>query len=176
MSREYNDIYDRNRCLTGRVHLRGSKWGHGEYGLVAAVWIYDCQGRILMTRRAREKSFAGTWENTGGAVKAGESSLQAIVRELREETGLVAGAEEFELLSSDFDGTSFLDHYCLCRNVELEQVVLQPGETDGAKWVTFAQIHEMIRKGQICHVIAQQFLRHEAILREKAEESGNCQK
>jgi len=39
--------------------------------------------------------------------------------------------------------------------------VLLPGETDGAKWVTMAQVHEMIRAGEICQVIADQFLRQE---------------
>jgi hypothetical protein len=43
-------------------------------------------------------------------------------------------------------------------------VVLLPGETDAVKWVNFQQVHEMISKGQICHVIASQFLRQEEIL------------
>jgi hypothetical protein len=39
--------------------------------------------------------------------------------------------------------------------------VLQPGETDAAKWVTFDQVHDMIEKKQICKVIANQFLLQE---------------
>ena len=38
---EWNDIYDENRCLTGRLHRRGTPWQPGEYGLVACVWVYD---------------------------------------------------------------------------------------------------------------------------------------
>ena len=30
---EWNDIYDKERHLTGRVHLRGTRWKKGEYGL-----------------------------------------------------------------------------------------------------------------------------------------------
>ena len=48
---EWNDIYDADRNLTGRVHLRGTTWGEGEYGLVVCVWIYDGPGRILLTDR-----------------------------------------------------------------------------------------------------------------------------
>ena len=92
---EYNDIYDENRILTGRRHLRGTPWLPGEFGLVVCVWVYDGGGNILLTRRAPGKSFAGTWENSGGAVKAGETSRQAIVRELYEETGIRAEPEEF---------------------------------------------------------------------------------
>ena len=41
------------------------------------------------------------------------------------------------------------------------EIVLQPGETDAAKWVTFPQVHEMIEKKQICKVIANQFILQE---------------
>ena len=68
---EFNDIYDKDRNLTGRVHRRGTRWRPGEYGLVVCVWVYDGKGNILLTRRAKGKSFAGTWENSGGAAQAG---------------------------------------------------------------------------------------------------------
>lgn len=162
---EFNDIYDKDRNLTGRTHRRGTIWRKGEYGLVVCVWIYDGKGKLLLTRRAPEKSFAGTWENSGGAAQAGETSLQAITRELREETGIHAEPEEFELLESGRDKNCHYDFYGLLRDIPIEQVVLQKGETDDAKWVTFDEIHEMIRQNQICRVIARQFLRQEPLLK-----------
>ena len=123
---EFNDIYDENRQRTGRLHRRGNRWHKGEYGLVVCVWVYDGKGNILLTRRAPGKSFAGTWENSGGAAKAGESSLQAIVRELFEETGIRAKPEEFELLESCRDNIAFYDHYCLRRDTPLSDIVLLP--------------------------------------------------
>ena len=161
---ELNDIYDINRNLTGRVHRRGTPWRAGEYGLVVCVWVHDGNGHLLLTRRAPQKSFAGTWENSGGAAQAGESSLDAITRELFEETGIRAEAADFELLGTGSDKNAHYDFYCLQRSVPLTQIVLQPGETDGAKWVTFSEVHEMIRKKQICKTIANQFLRQEPLL------------
>ena len=169
---EFNDIYDSKRNLTGRVHLRGTPWKPGEYGLVVCVWVYDGKGNLFMTRRAPQKSFAGTWENSGGAAQAGETSLQAITRELFEEAGICAQPEEFELLDSDRDQNAFYDFYCLKKKFPLEAVRLLPGETDDAKWVSFSQVHEMIEAGQICEVIANQFLRQEPMLlqRQSAQE------
>lgn len=164
---EYNDVYDENRNLTGRVHLRGTPWHRGEYGLVVCVWIYDGQGRILLTRRAPGKSFAGTWENSGGAAQAGEDSLTAICRELWEETGIRAEPDAFEFLHSTRDRNCFYDHYCLKWTGNAEDVVLLPGETDGVKWVTFEQIHQMIRRGEICQIIARQFLEEEKELKSR---------
>ena len=119
---------------------------------------------MLLTRRAPEKTAAGTWENSGGAVKAGEVSRNAIVRELSEEPGIRANPEEFELLDVCTDRGTHYDHYCLHRDSSKVQVVLQPGETDGAQWVTFEQVHGMIKSRQICKVIGKQFLRHEPML------------
>lgn len=162
---ELNDIYDKDRNLTGRVHRRGTPWGKGEYGLVVCVWVCDGKGNVLLTRRAPQKSFAGTWENSGGAVRAGENSLQAIVRELYEETGIRATEEEFRLLATGRDRTCHYDFYCLRRSTDTP-VILQPGETDDYKWVTYAQVHEMIEAGQICKIIAKQFVKQEPLLRQ----------
>ena len=162
---EFNDIYDENRQLTGRVHRRGDRWHKGEFGLVVCVWVYDGNGNVLLTRRAPGKTFAGTWDNSGGAAKAGETSLQAIRRELLEETGILADEAEFELLETTRDNAAFYDHYRLRRSIPLEQVTLQPGETDAVQWASLSQVHQLIACKEICSIIAKQFLRQEHMLR-----------
>ena len=166
---EYNDIYDKYRNRTGRQHLRGTRWGIGEYGLVVCVWVYDGKGNLLLTRRAPGKSFAGTWENSGGAAIAGETSRQAIARELFEETGIRAEEEEFELLSSGMDRNTHYDYYCIKRNTPLSQIVLLPGETDDVQWATFEQIRSMIAEKKICRIIAHQFQRQEQMLLDRQD-------
>ena len=167
---ELNDVYDKNRKRTGRVHRRGTPWRLGEYGLVVCVWIYDGAGKLLLTMRAPEKSFSGTWENTGGAARVGESSLQAIVREVFEETGIRADEKDFHLLGHTTRRRLHFDHYCLRRTDPIETIVLQPGETVDARWFTFDEIHTLIYKRKICKVIAHQFLEFEATLRSLSEE------
>lgn len=166
---EYNDIYDIHRRPTGRVHKRGTPWAQGDFGFVVCVWVYDGEGRVLLTRRAPQKSFPGTWENSGGAVKAGETSRQAIARELREETGIEAAEEEFQLLETGREGNIHYDYYCLHRETPLSKIVLLPGETDGVQWATFQQVHEMIEKKKICRIIARQFRRQEPMLRARSK-------
>ena len=156
---ELNDVYDEHRSPTGRVHRRGTAWKPGEYGLVVCVWVYDGHGHLLLTRRAKGKSFAGTWENSGGAVQAGETSRQAVARELFEETGIRAKPEEFELLLSDQEKNTFYDHYCLKRRVGLADIVLLPSETDDVMWASFGKVRWMIRVGKICRIIGRQYLR-----------------
>ena len=48
---------------------------------------FDSHGRILLIRRLNEPG-SGLWSLPGGRVEPGESDKVAVVRELREETGL----------------------------------------------------------------------------------------
>ena len=169
---EFNDVYDKNRKLTGRVHRRDTRWRVGEYGLVVCVWVYDGKGNLLLTRRAPGKSFAGTWENTGGAVKAGETSRQAIARELFEETGIRAGEDEFELLGTNRTRNLHFDFYCIRKETPIDRIVLLPGETDGVQWASLERVDEMVKSGDICRIIGKQFHKHRAELakRQSAQE------
>lgn len=164
---EYNDIYDKDRHRTGSVHKRGTGWKDGEYGLVVCVWVYDGRGNLLLTKRAPGKTAAGTWENSGGAAKAGEDSRSAIARELFEETGIQASKDSFELLSQCTDGKTHYDHYCLRFQGCLDQIVLQPGETVDVRWADFATVHSLIRQKKMCYVIGRQFCRLEHALRSR---------
>jgi 8-oxo-dGTP diphosphatase len=53
---------------------------------VGAV-ITDASGRLLLIKRGHEPGL-GLWSVPGGRIEAGESDQQAVVREIREETGL----------------------------------------------------------------------------------------
>jgi len=53
---------------------------------VGAV-ITDEQGRLLLIKRGHEPG-AGLWSLPGGRIEPGETDAEALVREMREETGL----------------------------------------------------------------------------------------
>jgi ADP-ribose pyrophosphatase YjhB (NUDIX family) len=55
--------------------------------------ITDDDGRLLLVQRARPPA-AGTWSLPGGRVERGEDDAAAVIREVREETGLDVAAGE----------------------------------------------------------------------------------
>ena len=62
---------------------------------VVAGVITDARGRILLNRRTENSDMAGLWEFPGGKREPGETSEQALVRELREELGIEAEVGEW---------------------------------------------------------------------------------
>ena len=55
---------------------------------VAAAVLQRADGTFLLAQRPKDKIWAGYWEFPGGKVEAGESTREALVRELREELGI----------------------------------------------------------------------------------------
>lgn len=58
---------------------------------VGAV-VFDEHGRLLLVQRANPPA-QGTWSLPGGRQEPGESAIEGVVREVREETGVVVRVE-----------------------------------------------------------------------------------
>ena len=57
--------------------------------LVAACALIDADGRVLLAERPAGKTMAGLWEFPGGKIEAGERPEETLIRELKEELGIV---------------------------------------------------------------------------------------
>jgi 8-oxo-dGTP diphosphatase len=64
------------------------------YPVVAVGAIVQRDGALLLVQRAREPA-RGKWSVPGGRVQFGEALAEAVVREVREETGLAVRVERF---------------------------------------------------------------------------------
>jgi ADP-ribose pyrophosphatase YjhB (NUDIX family) len=97
--------------------------------------------RLLLVRRGREPG-RGLWSVPGGRVEAGESLVEAVERELLEETGVVARCGPLLGVAERRDG----DHHFVILDylVEVpEAVPLVPGtDADEAAWVPLAEVTE----------------------------------
>ena len=62
------------------------------YFRVAAGILRDAEKRVLITERLCDGPFNGLWEFPGGKISTGETSVQALRRELAEELGICVTA------------------------------------------------------------------------------------
>ena len=150
------DLFDRDRKPLGKTHQRNIPMEPGTYHIVAEIWTVNSQGQILLTQRSPEKeAFPNEWECTGGSVLAGETALQGAVRELKEETGIVAAEEELTYITTYMESRAFVDSFFLHKDVE--DLVMQPGETVAAQWVSLEKMEQLIAEGQIAMPVARRF-------------------
>ncbi len=159
MKNEIWDIYDVNKQLTGRT-MKRNDWNMqpGDYHLTVLGVIRHTDGRYLITKRVQTKSWAaGWWEVSGGGVMAGETSQQAVLREVREETGLdVSGWEGGYEFSYRRDNPQekdnyFVDVYRFTGMFTETDLHLQEEETDGWMLATADEIRSFAQQGIFLH-------------------------
>ncbi len=107
---------------------------------VGAVVVHE--GRVLLVQRGHEPA-KGQWSLPGGLIDVGESLREAVIREVREETGLVVESVELiELLERIHrDGDRVRYHYViadyLCHLVG--GALAAASDADAVRWVERAE-------------------------------------
>ena len=153
------DIYDKDKKPTGRT-MKRNDWclKDGEYHLTVLGVVERTDGRFLITKRVMTKSWApGWWEVSGGAAQAGEDSKDAVMREVKEETGLdVSEAKGGYLFTYKRENPGegdnyFVDVYRFVMDFKEEDLNLQEAEKDGYRFATLEEIQQLAKEGIFLH-------------------------
>ncbi len=156
---EYWDIYDKDKKITGRT-MKRNDWclKDDEYHLTVLGVIARPDGRFLITQRVMTKAWApGWWEVSGGAAQAGETSAQAVQREVLEETGLDVSDCEGGLMftyhrENPGEGDNyFVDVYRFVKDFSESELKLQTEETSGFLIATKEEIKALGAQGIFLH-------------------------
>lgn len=155
------DLYNENRKLTGRDHIRGEAVPQGYYHLVVHVWIRNSNGEYLISQRSSDRPTCPLmWECVGGSVLKGEDSLTGALRETREEVGIALLLEDGKLISSTVGRivngvrfTDILDVWLFEYDglVSLEQATTK--EVAQAAWMTKEEIQKLFEDGKLVHTL-----------------------
>ena len=99
----------------------------------------------------------GWWEVSGGAAMAGEDSKDAVIREVREETGLdVSSCDGGYLFTYHRENPGqgdnyFVDVYRFILDFEERDLKLQEAETEGYMLATAEEIENFAKQGIFLH-------------------------
>ncbi|MGN0465309.1 MAG: NUDIX domain-containing protein [Lachnospiraceae bacterium] len=156
---EFWDIYDKNKQKTGRT-MKRNDWclKDDEYHLTVLGVIARTDGKFLITKRVMTKSWApGWWEVSGGAAMAGEESKDAVIREVKEETGLdVSNWDGGYLFSYKRENPGegdnyFVDIYRFIGDFDESDLNFQEVEIDGYMLATVDEIKAFAKEGIFLH-------------------------
>ena len=146
---EQIDVLNADGTPAGYARGRTEVHAKGLWHRTVHIWAFDSKGRILFQLRSRVKeNNPGLFDTScAGHISAGDSSVNAAVRELREELGVHKSSRDLEYLfeakhESVLNGGSYLDneYYDVYKislsDDEANSLVPQPGEVDSFTWMT----------------------------------------
>ena len=145
---EYWELYDKEYKPLGKVVPRGSELQKGEYFRISGVICINEKGEILTTKRSPQKdSHPNHWEFTCGTLEVGEDLMDGAIRELEEETGIVATKDELTFLGSYREEDKFSFVYLLHFHGREEDLRLQEEEVSDFAFLNRSEFLQKCQEG-----------------------------
>lgn len=148
---EQLDIYDGYRNKTGKIVERRypMKLNINEYYLCVRCWIINENNEILLIKRNMNKIHGGMWENIGGCVKSGETSKEAIKREINEEIGINIDIKKLQLLKTQKETELFKDIYYIKMLIDKKKINIKQDEVEDFKFLKLKELKMFVRDNKI---------------------------
>jgi 8-oxo-dGTP diphosphatase len=119
--------------------------------LTAVAVITREDGRILLLKRADwEKVYPGAYTFPGGKVEDNDTITETLVKEVREECGLVLNPGIILIKEKAIgrpDGSTSKSLSFLCSVKSTENIVLEPNDFTDYKWVNLDELRELEHVG-----------------------------
>jgi len=139
---EILDILNPDGTNAGYTAKKSEAHKQGLWHAASHAWIIDNNKNVFIQRRSKSKENHPDFYDIsiGGHISAGETHLEAMVRETREEAGLMFDEEEFQYigkrtLSYTENNGTYINHewiylYVLCTDKDVSEFTPQPSEVD----------------------------------------------
>lgn len=142
---EMFDVLDEKGEFTNETATRSDCHKLGLWHKAVVVFVINSKNEVLLQKRsANKKLWPNLWDITaGGHVLSGEFGYQAVIREAKEEIGLVItkndltfiGASSSINIKDDIINKHFNEFYIVNKDVVLEDLILQTEEVSDIKWI-----------------------------------------
>ena len=150
MAAEIWDLYNAKKQPTGRTMMRGDEIPAGLYHLAVHIWPVNSKGELLIQKRSSTVQWKpNLWAVTGGSAIAGETPLTAAQRELREELGYDAKAEEMKEIACLRRSNSFCSVYMIVIDQPASFFTLQKEEVSEVRWCLPSKVSRMVGEGML---------------------------
>lgn len=160
---EIFDVIDKHGNPTGETVSRDRAHTEGIPHRTAHIWILrekdGCIQILLQKRSMNKDSFPGKFDtSSAGHIQAGDEPLESALRELEEELGIRAAAEQLDFagtfpisFAKEFHGKMFRDEelafvYIYDQPVEIGNLILQKEEVESVEWFDLEETYEECRQ------------------------------
>ena len=144
---ELRDLYDKDSNKTDKTYRKGDLIPEGYYPMVVMVVIRNSNGEFLMQKRVESKG--GDWGVTGGHPKSGETPIEGIITEVKEELGLDFSKENFIEYDSGCDGKDCYKMYFVTKDIDINDITIQQEELSEVRWFTMDELKSMVNSGEL---------------------------
>ena len=144
---ELRDLYDYNGNKTDKTYHKGDSIPSGYYPMVVMVVIRNSKGEFLMQKRVQSKG--GDWGVTGGHPKSGETPIEGIITEVKEELGLDFSNEKLIEYDSGCDGKDCFKMYFVNKDINTEDITIQEDELTEVRWFTMDELKDMVERHEL---------------------------
>lgn len=145
--KELRDLYDINSNKTDKTYYKGESIPNGYYPMVVMAVIRNSKGEFLMQKRSINKG--GDWGVTGGHPKSGETPIEGIISEVKEELGLDFSNEKFIEYDSGCDGKDCYKMYYINKDIDINDITIQKEELSEVKWFTMDELKRMVESKEL---------------------------
>lgn len=149
------DIYDENKNKTGKTKVRyKDTLDSNEFILGTQAVIINSNKEILISKRSKyARILPLKWECNGGAVLSGESPIDGLIREIREELGITLDRNKIIYLktSKNDNNHCFKEIYTYKLDISIDELKFTDNEAIEAKWVSIDKFIEMFNNGDIVY-------------------------
>ena len=157
---ELVDLLNNRKELIGETCERNAV-PEGKYRLSIHIWIVNDKNEILIQQRsASRKMFPNMWTNIGGACIAGETSIETVFRELKEELNVIPNIDNLELIASYKRKKDYVDVWLLRQNINIDDLKFNDNEVQAAKWATIEEWGKLLIEEQAVKSSTDYFLNY----------------
>ena len=153
---EYFDVLSKTRQNLNYSLPRDRKLKINEDKQGAELWILN-NNKLLITKRSLEKSHPGKWEVPGGCSQTSETSVDTIIREMKEEIGIFLSESDLELMGTKLYKKQFIDVFKTNKLVNSSAIKLQKSEVTDFRFVTKDEFIKMIENNEIVSSVADRY-------------------
>lgn len=139
---EYRELYDINRNKIGKCILKGEKVPKETYYVSTIAFMENIDGKFLIQKRTPEKG--NCYGLTGGHPKKSESSIEGLIREVKEELDLDISNEKSLYFHTYRNDHCFIDLYYVRLPLDINKLTLQKEEVTEVKLLTLEEIQTLI--------------------------------